>query len=121
MESLQCLFPHTNHVSARMASKLNCGNKPGTLREKNTFTTQIRDLVRLLGDLCDDDNKVVLEMDVNDKVRDGDLTKALWDIGMYEAVVSSHKEKSFPTTCTKNHQRTPIDSIWTSSGLGVLR
>ena len=63
----------------------------------------------------------MLGMDTNDNVQDGDITKTLWDIGMYEAVVSSHKEKSVPVTCAKNHERTPIDSISTSPGLTVLR
>ena len=69
------------------------------------------DLVKFLGDLCDDGNNVVLEMDANDDVRDGELTKALWEIGIFEAVVSNHKDKSIPATCTKNTQHKPIDSI----------
>ena len=60
-------------------------------------------------------------MDANDDVRDGKLTKALWEIGMFEAVISNHKDKSVPSTCAKNTQRKPIDSIWTSPGLTVLR
>ena len=40
---------------------------------------------------------------------------------MFEAVVSNHKEETVPATCAKNTQRKPIDSIWTSPGLTVLR
>ena len=40
---------------------------------------------------------------------------------MFEAVVSNHTNKSVPTTCATNTQRKPIDSIWTSPGLAVLR
>ena len=40
---------------------------------------------------------------------------------MFEAVVSNHKDKSWPATCAKNTQRKPIDSILTSPGLAVLR
>ena len=60
-------------------------------------------------------------MHANDNIQDGDITKALWDIRMYKDVVSSYKEKSVPATCAKNHQRIPIDSIWTSPGLTVLQ
>ena len=60
-------------------------------------------------------------MDANNDVRNGAVTKALWEIGMFEAVVSNHKEKSVPATCAKNTQRIPINSIWTSPGLTVLR
>ena len=76
-----------------------------------------RDLVKFLGDLRNDGHNVVLGMDANDDVRDGKLTKALWEIGMFEAVVSNHIDKSVPATCAKNTQRKPIDSIWTSPDL----
>ena len=62
---------------------------------------------------------MVLGIDANDNVRDGDVTKALREVGMFEAVVSNHKEKSVPATCATNTQRIPIDSIWTSPGLLV--
>ena len=58
----------------------------------------ICDLSKFLGDLRDDGNNVVLRMDTNDYVRDGSVTKSLREIGMFEAVVSNHKEKSVPTT-----------------------
>ena len=57
---------------------------------------------KFLGNLRDDINDVVLGMDANDDVRDGEVTRALWETGMFEAVVSNHKEKSVPATCTKN-------------------
>ena len=79
----------------------------------------IRDLSKFLGDLRDDRNNVVLGIDTHDDVRNGVVTKALWEIGMFEAVISNHKEKSVPATCAKNTQRIPIDSIWTSLGLTV--
>ena len=60
-------------------------------------------------------------MDANDNVRDGKVTKALMEIGMYEAVVSNHGGESVPATCAINKQRKTINSIWTSPGLTVLR
>ena len=84
-------------------------------------TLFIQDLVRFLGDLRDEGNNVVLGMDANDDVRDGELTKALWEIGIFEAVVSNHKEKSVPATCVKITQQKPIDSLWTSPRLTVFR
>ena len=74
-----------------------------------------------MGDLQDEGNNMVLGIDVNDDVCDGDVTKALRKVGMFEAVVNNHKEKSVPTTCATNTQQKPIDSIWTSPGLAVLR
>ena len=63
---------------------------------------------------------MVLGVDANDDVRDGEVTRALWEVGMFEAVVSNHKDKSGPATCAKNTQRKPINSIWTSPALAVL-
>ena len=81
----------------------------------------IRDLCKFLGDLRDKGNNVVLGMDANDDVRDGEVMKALMEIGIFDAVVSNHGGKSVPTTCATNKQRKPIDSIWISPGLTVLR
>ena len=60
-------------------------------------------------------------MDANDDVRDDEVTKALIEIGMYEAVVSNHGDESVPATHVTNKQRKSIDSNWTSPGLTVLR
>ena len=91
------------------------------IQEPDVQALFTRDLCNFLGDLRDDSNNVVLGMDANDDVRDGEVTRALWEIGMFEAVVSNHKDKSVPATCAKNTQRKPIDNIWTSPGLTVLR
>ena len=80
----------------------------------------IRDLCKFLGNLRDNGHNVVLVMDANDDVRDGKVTEALMEIGMYEAVISNHAGESVPATCVTNEQRKPIDSIWTSSSLTVL-
>ena len=42
-------------------------------------------------------------------------------IEIYEAVISNHGGESVPATCSTNKQRKPIDSIWTSPGLKILR
>ena len=54
---------------------------------------------------------MALGMDANDDVRDGEIAKALWEVGIFEAVVSNHKEKSVLATCATNTQQIPIDSI----------
>ena len=91
------------------------------IRNPDVHPLFIRDLCKYLWDLRDNGNNVVLGMDANYDVREGEVTRALWEIGMFEAVVSNHKEKSVPATCAKNTQRKPIDSIRTSLGLTVLR
>ena len=80
-----------------------------------------RDLCKFLGELRDDGNHVVLGMDANDNIRDGKVIKALLEVGILEAVVSNHGGESVPATCATNKQRKPIDSIWASPGLIVLK
>ena len=91
------------------------------IQEPDVHTLFIRDLCKFLGDLRDDGHNVILGMDANNDVRDGKERKALIEIGMYKAVVSNHGGESVPATCATNKQRKPIDSIWTSPGLTVLR
>ena len=45
---------------------------------------------------------MVLGMDANEDVCHGVVTKALWEVGMFEAMVSNHKAKNVPTTCATN-------------------
>ena len=63
----------------------------------------------------------MLGMGAKNDVRDGQVTNAICEVGMFEAVVRNRKDKNVPVTCATNTQRTPIDSIWTSPGLAVLR
>ena len=68
---------------------------------------------KTLGDLCNFGYHVVLGMDTNDNLRDGDVSVALVEIGIEEAVIKNHRGESVPATCARNTQRKPIDSIWT--------
>ena len=60
-------------------------------------------------------------MDANDDICDGEVTKALLIVGICKAVLSNHSGGSVPASCATNRQRKPIDSIWTSPGLIVLK
>ena len=91
------------------------------IESPDVHTLFIRDLCKFLGELRDAGNHVVLGMDANDDIRDGTVTKALSEVGIFEAVVSNHGGESVPATCATNKQRKPIDSIWTSPGLTVLK
>ena len=64
---------------------------------------------------------MVLGMDANDDAGDGPVSNILASIGILEVVISNLKDKSEPATYARNTQRKPIDSIWTSPGLKVLR
>ena len=72
------------------------------IQEPDVQALFIRDLCNFLGDLRDDGHNIVLGMDANDDVRDGKVTKALMEIGMYEAVDSNHGGESVLATCAPN-------------------
>jgi hypothetical protein len=60
-------------------------------------------------------------MDANEDLRNGPVSKRLEEVGMMEGVINHHKTSSFPATCAKNRSRTPIDSIWISTGIEILQ
>ena len=91
------------------------------IRVPNVHALFIRDLYKFFADIRNEGNDVVLRTDANVDVRDRKVTKGLMELGMYEVVVSNHGGESVPATCATNKQREPIDSIWTSFGLTVLR
>ena len=60
-------------------------------------------------------------MDVSDDVWDGEVTKALMEIGIFEIVVNNYDGESVLALYITNKQQKPIGSIWTSLGLTLLR
>jgi len=80
-----------------------------------------RNMYKALDDIKDKRYHVVLEMDANNDVCDGEVSKSLLAIDISQAVISSHGGRSASVTCATNTQRKPINSIWTSPRLTVLK
>ena len=91
------------------------------IEEPDVHALFLENLCKTLPDFCDFGHHVVLGMDANGDVRDGVVAVALDEIGIGEAVIKNHRGESVPATYARNTLRTPIDSIWTSPGLDVLR
>ena len=91
------------------------------IEETNVHALFITDLCKAVGDLRNSSHPVVLGMDAILDVRDGTVSAALAEIRVQEAVINNHRGESVPATCARNAQRKPIDSIWTSPGLEILR
>ena len=81
----------------------------------------MEELIATIQTWMQDGDHVVLGLDANDDVRHGSVQKELANIGMYEAIIRHHPTKSVPATCNKNESRKPIDGIWISPGVEVLR
>ena len=70
----------------------------------------------------EDGDHIVLGMDVNEDVPKGFVNNKLADIGMFEGIIRNHPTKSVPATCNKDRiSRRPINSIWVSPGVDVVR
>ena len=91
------------------------------IEEPDVHALFLVDLCKTLSDFCDFGDHVVLGMDTNDDVRNSEVSANLAKIGIGEAVIKNHKGESVPATCARNTIRRPIDSIWTSPRLDVLR
>ena len=91
------------------------------IEEPDVHALFLEDLRKTLSNFRDFGHHVVLGMDANDAVRDGVVSVALDEIGIGEAVIKNHRGESVPATYARNNLRKPIDSIWTSPGLDILR
>ena len=91
-------------------------------QDPNPRTLVIEELCTAIRSWMDDGDHVVLGMDVNEDVRDGFCNNQLANIGMFEAIIRNHPTKSVPATCNKDRiSRRPIDSIWASPGVDIVR
>ena len=84
------------------------------IEEPDVHALFLEDLCKTLSDFRDFGDHVVLGMDANDNVRNGEVLAALAEIGIAESVRKNHKGESVPAICARNTMRKPIDSIWTS-------
>jgi hypothetical protein len=64
---------------------------------------------------------LILGMDANEDVRHGDAASMMTTVSMHEAILAKHSSKSPPATYNRNYSRQPIDGIWVSDGLEILR
>ena len=81
------------------------------IKEPDVHALFLEDLCKTLSDFRDFGDHVVLGMDANDDVRIGEVSAALAEIGIAEAVIKNHKRENVLATCARNTLRKPIDSI----------
>lgn len=70
----------------------------------NVHVLFIGNLCKFFGDLQDEGNYAALGMDANNNVWDGEVTKALLEIGMFEPVIINPRGESVLATCATNKQ-----------------
>ena len=112
---------NTNGMNTVWNQHVRYYQKVREIEEPDVHALFLEDLCKTLSDFRDLGHHVELGMDANDDVRDGAVSIALDAIGIGEAVIKNHRGESVPATYARNTLRKPIDSIWTSPGLDILR
>ena len=64
---------------------------------------------------------LILGMDANEDVRQGEVHRLLDPVGLREVILDLHKDLSPPATQNRNQKREPIDGLWATSGITITR
>ena len=70
---------------------------------------------KLMGD------NIIIGIDMNEDVRDCNLSKVLQENDFRNAILTAHPSESPPATFNRNRSRIPIDAIWVTPNLDITR
>ncbi len=70
--------------------------------------------------LADGDN-LIIGIDANEDIRTGDTKKAFEEWGLREAIISKFGAQAVPATYHRNENRIPIDGLWHTPGIEILK
>jgi hypothetical protein len=65
-------------------------------------------------------DQIIIGIDANEDVRTGRTAEFFRALGMKEAILSRHQERSPPATYNRNNSREPIDGLWVTPGLKAV-
>jgi hypothetical protein len=66
-------------------------------------------------------DNIIVGIDMNEDVRDCNLSKAFQENEFRNAILTSHPSESPPATFNQNRSRTLIDAIWVTPNLDITR
>jgi hypothetical protein len=66
-------------------------------------------------------DNIIIGIDMNEDVRDCNLSKAFQENELRNAILTSHPSESPPATFNRNRSRTPIDAIWVTPNLDITQ
>jgi len=78
------------------------------------------DLTEEITKFIEEGDHIILMIDGNSSMKNSDLSRALYNLTLKEAILEKHGLKS-PETHKRSSTSLPIDSIWVSPGLGILK
>jgi hypothetical protein len=62
---------------------------------------------------------IIVGMDANEDIRNGEVNATFSRLGLKEAILDRHKDKSPPATQNRNTNRQPIDGLWVSGCIHI--
>jgi hypothetical protein len=99
------------HQQARGLSK--------TGDHRNPIDALTQDLADAINEWKEAGDHIIIGMDANEDVRTGDINALFEGLGLREAILDKHKDKSPPATQNRNTKRQPIDGIWVSACISI--
>jgi hypothetical protein len=86
---------------------------------RNPIAALMEDLVQAISEWKESGDHIIIGMDANEDVRTGQVNTIFEDLGLREAMLDKHRDKSPPATQNRNTKRQPIDGIWISACLSI--
>jgi len=80
----------------------------------------LSDLIVDIKKFLDMGDHIILMLDGNSNMKGSDLSRALTQLSLVEAILERHGSDG-PATHKRNSTKTPIDGIWLSPGLKIER
>jgi hypothetical protein len=86
---------------------------------RNPIDALKKDLAAAISEWKEAGDHIIIGMDANEDVRTGDINTLFEGLGLREAILDKHKDKSPPATQNRNTKRQPIDGIWVSACISI--
>jgi hypothetical protein len=86
---------------------------------RNPISALIDDLTAAITEWKAAGDHIIIGMDANEDVRHGTVHDMFAALGLREAILDRHKDKSPPATQNRNNKRQPIDGIWISRSIKI--
>jgi hypothetical protein len=86
---------------------------------RNPIEALTEDLAKAIQVWKEAGDHIIIGMDANEDVRYGSINLAFKGLGLREAILDKHSDKSPPATQNRNTNRHPINGIWTSVCISI--
>ena len=86
---------------------------------RNPIDALLEDLTKAIAEWKESGDHIIIGMDANEDVRHGTVNTQFARLGLREAILDKHSNKSPPATQNRNTKRQPIDGIWVSACISI--